>query len=140
MRLFVSQRISEKAVAGRHAAQQRPASGRGQRRTHLHKLTVLPVPVSGRALCSFPRWTKGNVLFASGSPFDPIVDSAGVTHYPAQANNAYIFPAVGYAAVLAQAREITDEVCLAGDVEVLFFGGGGGEGLEREVHVSVAGV
>lgn len=50
------------------------------------------------------------MLFASGSPFDPIVDAAGVTHYPAQANNAYIFPAVGYAAVLAQAREITDEV------------------------------
>jgi hypothetical protein len=58
------------------------------------------------------RWTNGKVLFASGSPFDPIVDAAGVTHYPAQANNAYIFPAVGYAAVLAQAREITDEVCV----------------------------
>jgi malate dehydrogenase (oxaloacetate-decarboxylating)(NADP+) len=55
-------------------------------------------------------WTNGKVLFASGSPFDPIVDAAGVTHYPAQANNAYIFPAVGYAAVLAQAKEITDEV------------------------------
>lgn len=50
------------------------------------------------------------MLFASGSPFDPIVDAAGVTHYPAQANNAYIFPAVGYAAVLVQAKEITDEV------------------------------
>jgi hypothetical protein len=52
------------------------------------------------------RWSKGKVLFASGSPFDPITD-AGVVHYPAQANNAYIFPAVGYAAILAKSKEIT---------------------------------
>lgn len=49
-------------------------------------------------------------MFASGSPFDPITDAAGVTHHPAQANNAYIFPAVGYAAILAKSREITDEM------------------------------
>lgn len=60
-------------------------------------------------------WTGGKVLFASGSPFDPIVDAAGVTHYPAQANNAYIFPAVGYAAVLAQAKGITEEVSRASE-------------------------
>jgi malate dehydrogenase (oxaloacetate-decarboxylating)(NADP+) len=54
------------------------------------------------------RWTKGKVLFASGSPFDPITD-AGVVHYPAQANNAYIFPAVGYAAILAKSSEITGD-------------------------------
>lgn len=68
---------------------------------------------TSKSECSFEEafsWTNGKVLFASGSPFDPIVDAAGVTHYPAQANNAYIFPAVGYAAVLAQAKEITDEV------------------------------
>jgi malic enzyme len=65
------------------------------------------------------------VLFASGSPFDPIVDAAGVTHYPAQANNAYIFPAVGYAAVLAQAKEITDEV-----------GGGSAQQYHAAIHCS----
>lgn len=58
-------------------------------------------------LCS---WSKGKVLYASGSPFDPITDEGGVVRYPAQANNAYIFPAVGYAAVLARSREITDEM------------------------------
>jgi malate dehydrogenase (oxaloacetate-decarboxylating)(NADP+) len=62
-----------------------------------------PVPLP----CS---WTNGKVIFASGSPFDPITDAAGVTHYPAQANNAYIFPAVGMAAVLTKCSTITDEV------------------------------
>ncbi|KAF6252741.1 cytosolic NADP malic enzyme [Scenedesmus sp. NREL 46B-D3] len=63
------------------------------------------------------EWTKGKVLFASGSPFDPITD-AGVVHYPAQANNAYIFPAVGYAAVLAKSREITDEMFVLASEEL----------------------
>jgi len=58
------------------------------------------------------------VLFASGSPFDPITDAAGVVHYPAQANNAYIFPAVGYAAVLAQSRGITDEMFVLASEEL----------------------
>jgi malate dehydrogenase (oxaloacetate-decarboxylating)(NADP+) len=56
------------------------------------------------------RWSKGKVLFASGSPFAPITDEAGSVHYPAQVNNAYIFPAVGFAAVLACSRKITDEM------------------------------
>lgn len=61
---------------------------------------------------SFPArsWSNGKVLFASGSPFAPITDTAGVMHHPAQANNAYIFPAVGYAAILAHSREITNEM------------------------------
>ncbi|KAF6264420.1 malic enzyme, NAD binding domain-containing protein [Scenedesmus sp. NREL 46B-D3] len=56
------------------------------------------------------EWSKGKVLFASGSPFAPIHDEAGVVHHPAQANNAYIFPAVGFAAIPTQSREITDEM------------------------------
>jgi malic enzyme len=61
-------------------------------------------------LLLFPRWSNGKVLFASGSPFAPLSNAAGVVHYPAQANNAYIFPAVGFAAILAQSKEITDEM------------------------------
>jgi malate dehydrogenase (oxaloacetate-decarboxylating)(NADP+) len=56
--------------------------------------------------------TDGNVAFASGSPFEPI-SFGGKTLYPAQANNAYVFPALGHAAVLADAKEISDDVFLA---------------------------
>lgn len=55
------------------------------------------------------------MVFASGSPFTPLQreDAATgrrVTMHPAQANNAYVFPSVGYAAVLTQGATITDEV------------------------------
>ncbi|WIA08394.1 hypothetical protein OEZ85_007833 [Tetradesmus obliquus] len=68
---------------------------------------------TSKSECSFEdafRWSNGKVLFASGSPFAPLHDAAGGLHHPAQANNAYIFPAVGFAAVLTQSREITDEM------------------------------
>ncbi|KAG2448043.1 hypothetical protein HYH02_007070 [Chlamydomonas schloesseri] len=67
------------------------------------------------AECTFEqayRATGGRVLFASGSPFDTIVDERGVAHHPPQANNAYIFPAVGHAAVLTRAQRIPEEVFL----------------------------
>jgi malate dehydrogenase (oxaloacetate-decarboxylating)(NADP+) len=67
---------------------------------------------TSKAECTFEeayKWSDGKVLFASGSPFSPLAGNDGKTHYPAQANNAYVFPAVGYAAVLTRARAITDE-------------------------------
>ena len=68
-----------------------------------------------KAECTFEdavRFTNGNIAFASGSPFEPMTHD-GSTRYPAQANNAYVFPALGHAAVLAGAREISDDVFLA---------------------------
>lgn len=56
--------------------------------------------------------TKGKVLFASGSPFPPLVGADGITYSPAQSNNAYIFPALGHAASLCKAKEISDEAFL----------------------------
>ncbi|QDZ22065.1 NADP-dependent malic enzyme [Chloropicon primus] len=56
--------------------------------------------------------SEGKVIFASGSPFDPLTMRDGQTFYPAQANNAYIFPAVGHAAILCKAKCIPDEVFL----------------------------
>lgn len=59
------------------------------------------------------EWCDGEVVFASGSPFDPvdIVTSRGEkkSFVPGQGNNAYIFPGVGLGAIVAGATSITDE-------------------------------
>lgn len=53
----------------------------------------------------------GRCVFASGSPFPPL-HHGGRTYYPAQANNALVFPAVGHAAALCKARAINNDVFL----------------------------
>tara|TARA_B110000977_G_scaffold111436_2_gene144546 strand:+ start:12790 stop:14337 length:1548 start_codon:yes stop_codon:yes gene_type:complete len=70
---------------------------------------------TSKAECTFEQaveWSDGKLAFASGSPFDSLQFN-NKTLYPAQANNAYVFPALGHAAVLANAREISDDVFLA---------------------------
>lgn len=69
---------------------------------------------TSKSECTFQealQWSNGRVLFASGSPFEPI-QWQGRTLTPAQANNAYVFPALGHAAVLAQAKKLPQEVFL----------------------------
>jgi malate dehydrogenase (oxaloacetate-decarboxylating)(NADP+) len=53
-------------------------------------------------------WSKGKALFAAGVQF-PDVTLNGKTYHPGQANNFYIFPAVGLAAYATRPRRITDE-------------------------------
>lgn len=55
--------------------------------------------------------TNGRALFASGSPFPPL-ERDGKRFTPSQANNAYVFPVIGYSAALTKAREIPDEIFL----------------------------
>jgi malate dehydrogenase (oxaloacetate-decarboxylating)(NADP+) len=54
-------------------------------------------------------WSKGKAIYAAGVQFEP-VHYKGKTFLPGQANNFYIFPAVGMAIFATQAKRVTDEM------------------------------
>ncbi len=64
-----------------------------------------------RAECTAEQayaWSKGKALYAAGVQF-PDVEMNGQTYHPGQANNFYVFPALGLATYAARPRRITDE-------------------------------
>ena len=57
-------------------------------------------------------WTDGKALVATGSPFDP-VHHGGQRFVIGQGNNAFIFPGLGFGAILADASAITNAMVAA---------------------------
>jgi len=53
------------------------------------------------------NWSSGKALYAAGVQFDP-VHYQNQIFYPGQANNFYIFPALGMALLATQAKRVTD--------------------------------
>ena len=53
------------------------------------------------------KWSNGKALFAAGVQFPDVILN-GQTFHPGQANNFYIFPAVGLATYAAHPRRLTD--------------------------------
>jgi malate dehydrogenase (oxaloacetate-decarboxylating)(NADP+) len=54
-------------------------------------------------------WSKGRAIYAAGVQFPP-VNLDGQTFLPGQANNFYIFPAVGMAIYPTEAKRVTDDM------------------------------
>jgi malate dehydrogenase (oxaloacetate-decarboxylating)(NADP+) len=55
------------------------------------------------------QWTQGRAIYAAGVQFPPVrID--GQLKIPSQANNVYIFPAMGMAIYATQAKRVTDEM------------------------------
>jgi len=77
-------------------------------------LFALSNPTS-RAECTAEeayRWSRGQAVFASGSPFGAVTYDGRELH-PGQGNNAYVFPGIGLGAVVSRARLIPDDFFLA---------------------------
>ena len=55
------------------------------------------------------NWSKGRALYAAGVQFQP-VQYGDQTLLPGQANNLYIFPAVGMGIYATKAKRVTDEM------------------------------
>ena len=54
-------------------------------------------------------WSNGKAIYAAGVQFPP-VQFKGQTFLPGQANNFYVFPAIGMAVFATQASRVTDEM------------------------------
>lgn len=57
-------------------------------------------------------WTKGKALVVTGSPSEP-VEYEGTTYFIGQANNALLYPGLGFGIVVAQATRVTNNMLSA---------------------------
>jgi malate dehydrogenase (oxaloacetate-decarboxylating) len=58
------------------------------------------------------EWTEGKVLVATGAPFDN-VECGGVTYKIGQANNAALYPGLGFGVIVSRAAKVSDEMIFA---------------------------
>jgi len=58
------------------------------------------------------EWTDGKALVATGAPFDD-VNYKGVVYTIGQANNAALYPGLGFGTIVSRAREVSDAMIFA---------------------------
>jgi malate dehydrogenase (oxaloacetate-decarboxylating) len=87
------------------------------REVALHDPVPIVLPLSNPGACAEARpedvlaWTGGRALVAAGGPSRKVDGPAGV-RVIGQANNVFIFPGMGLGAIVAEAREVTDDMFL----------------------------
>jgi len=63
------------------------------------------------------QWSEGRAVFASGSPFAPVM-FGGKVYYPAQGNNVYVYPGIGLGVMVSRARLVVERMFLAAAEEL----------------------
>jgi len=82
-------------------------------KSHCDMPIIFPLSNPSRQVEATPsqviNWTKGEVIIATGSPFEP-VEYQGKSFPIAQCNNSYIFPGIGLGVVAANISRVTDDM------------------------------
>jgi len=87
------------------------------REVGLHDPVPIILPLSNPSACAEARpedilsWTSGRALVATGGPSRDVAGPTGV-RVIGQANNVFVFPGIGLGAIVAETREITDDLFL----------------------------
>ena len=82
-----------------------------------HDPVPIVLPLSNPSACAEARpedilaWTEGRALVATGGPSRDVACPAGV-RVIGQANNVFVFPGMGLGAIVAETREVTDDMFL----------------------------
>lgn len=63
------------------------------------------------------KWTNGNAMVATGSPFEPVHYENRIIEI-AQCNNAYIFPGMGLGVLISGAKRVTQNMFLSASKEL----------------------
>ena len=83
---------------------------------HTERPIIFPISNPTKLIEAMPadliKWTDGRVLPATGIPVDPL-EYKGGTYTIGQANNALVYPGVGFGAIAAKASQVNETMLAA---------------------------
>lgn len=83
---------------------------------HTERPIIFPISNPTKLIEAMPadliKWTDGRVLTATGIPVDP-VEYKGTKYIIGQANNALVYPGVGFGAIAAKSKVVNEKMLAA---------------------------